>query len=97
LQRKAFEGVGIDGWRSGEWEKVPVTNDKKSVWSALENWDEVIPVVEGQKIGKQDLKTSIQEVSAALNEEGNPNMLSSLLSNSNGPQEHKKPQTNSAQ
>jgi len=51
LQRRAFEGMEIKGWDVGEWDRVPVTAGKGSIWSALRNWDEMLPLVEGWTIG----------------------------------------------
>jgi hypothetical protein len=42
LQRRAFEGMGIKDWEFGEWDRVPVTG-KGRVWSALGNWDDMLP------------------------------------------------------
>jgi len=44
LQRRAFEGMGITNWEVGEWDRVPIT-DKGTVFSALRNWDEMLPTI----------------------------------------------------
>ncbi|KUJ10441.1 uncharacterized protein LY89DRAFT_723648 [Mollisia scopiformis] len=48
LQRRAFEGMGIGKWELDEWNRVPVTTEKKT-FSALRNWDEMLSPVVGQK------------------------------------------------
>ncbi|KUJ23520.1 uncharacterized protein LY89DRAFT_184506 [Mollisia scopiformis] len=48
LQRRAFEGIGIKGWERDEWDRVPVTEERK-MFSALRNWDEMLPVAADHK------------------------------------------------
>lgn len=48
LQRRAFEGMGVNDWELDEWDRVPVT-EKGRVFSAMKNWDEMLPRPFGQR------------------------------------------------
>jgi hypothetical protein len=99
LQRRAFEGMGIKGWQFGEWEKVPLMGEKRRVWSALGNWDEMLPFVEekkvqGKKAEKMVTTSSIQEFTA-LSQQNSGTRVSPVVSNSESPRDVKRSRSNS--
>jgi hypothetical protein len=49
LQRRVFDGMGIHNWEIDEWSRVPIT-DEKVVFSALKNWDDMLPIVTERKV-----------------------------------------------
>lgn len=60
LQRRAFGGMGIHNWEIDEWSRVPIT-EEKVVFSALKNWDDMLPITMGRKMNsvveKQEVST----------------------------------------
>jgi len=58
LQRRVFEEeMGIKGWQSEDWNKVPVTKSGR-VWSVLTQWNTGIQAVQDQKVANWEKEAS---------------------------------------